>query len=81
MTCKDCIHDGTCHYFVDDMRDKYRCDNFKNKVDFVEVVRCSECKYQDDCAGQMVHTTRDYVLEQNISSYNKVDYCSYGARK
>ena len=55
------------------------CALFKNKADFVKVVRCSECKYKDDCAGQMVHTTRDYVLEQNISSYNKVSYCSYGA--
>jgi hypothetical protein len=49
--------------------------------DLVEVVRCKDCKYQDDCAGQMVHTTRDYVLELNVSTYNKVDYCSYGERK
>ena len=51
------------------------------KADFVEVVRCSKCKYKDDCAGQIVHTTRDYVLEQNISTYNKVDFCSCGERK
>ena len=25
-------------------------------------VKCKDCKYQDDCARQMVHTTRDYVL-------------------
>ena len=50
-------------------------------ADVVEVVKCSECKYNDDCARQMVHTTRDYVLEQNISTYNKVDFCSYGERK
>lgn len=50
-------------------------------ADVVEVVRCSECKYKDDCARQMVHTTRDYVLEQNISTYNKVDFCSYGERR
>ena len=49
--------------------------------DMVEVVRCKDCKYQDDCARQMVHTTRDYVLEQNISTYNKVDFCSYGELK
>lgn len=45
------------------------------------IVRCEECKYKDDCARQMVHTTRDHVLEQNISTYNKVDYCSFGVRK
>ena len=49
--------------------------------DVVKVVRCKDCKYQDDCAGQIVHTTRDYVLEQNISTYNKVDFCSYGELK
>lgn len=53
----------------------------KKKADLVEVVRCEECKYQEDCARQIVHTTRDYVLEQNISTYNKVDFCSYGERK
>ena len=31
-------------------------------ADVVKVVRCSKCKYQDDCAKQIVHTTRDYVL-------------------
>lgn len=50
-------------------------------ADVEEVVRCKDCKYRDDCAGQMVHTTRDYVLEQNVSTYNKVDYCSNGKRK
>lgn len=50
-------------------------------ADVVEMVRCSECKYKDDCARQMVHTTQDYVLEQNISTYNKVDFCSYGERR
>ena len=51
-----------------------------NRADVVEVVRCKDCKYQDDCARQMVHTTRDYVLEQNISTYNKIDFCSFGAK-
>ena len=58
-----------------------RCNSFKSTADVVEAVRCKDCKYQDDCARQMVHTTRDYVLEQNISTYNKVDFCSYGKRK
>ena len=92
MTCKDCLHydacfdNQTCGEFefvtnVDYEDMKEWCGAFKNKADFVEVVRCKDCKYQDDCAGQMVHTTRDYVLEQNISTYNKVDFCSYGEPK
>ena len=82
MKCKDCIHHNVCIWEneLEEESNKH-CSDFKNKADFVEVVRCSQCKYKDDCAGRMVHTTRDYVLEQNISTYNKVDFCSYGERK
>lgn len=80
-TCKDCIcYDILCQHTLQGDELKL-CEHFKNKEDYVEVVRCEKCEYKDDCAGQMVHTTRDYVLEQNISTYNKVDFCSYGKRK
>lgn len=78
-TCKECIHNDFCN--VDGYIDADDCTFFKNKADFVEVVRCEECRHKDDCAGQMVHTTRDYILEQNISTYNKVEFCSYGEPK
>ena len=86
MTCEDCIHYDVCviveHSSEEyDHYTEYDCEDFKNKADFVKVVRCEDCKYNGDCARQMVHTARDYVLEQNISSYNKVDFCSYGKRK
>ena len=87
MTCyTNCLHSDVCKCadgveYKDCENMKADCPHFKNKADFVEVVRCSKCKYKDDCAGQIVHTTRDYVLEQNISTYNKVDFCSYGERK
>ena len=79
-------------YLIEQFEDLFHNDNIMNPVikvldaieiidtapsaDVVNVVRCKDCKYQEDCARQMVHTTRDYVLEQNISSYNKVDFCS-----
>ena len=83
-TCKDCLHEKICkkrHFPSMFGLTGDGCDDFKNKADYVEVVPCVECKYKDDCARQMVHTTRDYVLEQNTSTYNKVDFCSYGERK
>ena len=83
--CEKCIYYDACllheDNFIDDVAKNGFCGKFKNRADFVEVVRCKDCKYQDDCARQMVHTRRDYVLEQNISSYNKVDFCSYGERR
>ena len=56
MTCMDCVHfKGVCEghglYFEDeyiknvafseDVKDL--CPDFKNKADFVEVVRCKDC--------------------------------------
>lgn len=89
-TCKDCIHERVCEnlcpkgllpYHSSDYPAETFCLEFKPTADVVEVVKCEECKYKEDCARQMVHTTRDYVLEQNISSYNNVDFCSYGEKR
>lgn len=85
-TCKDCLHFFICRKernreFWEEQGAEYGCKDFKDKTRFVEVVPCEKCIYKDDCARQMTHTTRDYVLEQNISTYNKVDFCSYGERK
>lgn len=84
-TCKECLHFEVCHFTFKGCEltdeEKKDCGFFKPKADYVEVVRCEECAYKEDCARQMVHTTRDYVLEQNVSTYNKVDYCSYGEKK
>ena len=82
-TCKDCVHYDVCHYHIDEETDMTitECGRFINKADFVEVVRCKDCKHKGNCAMQMAPPTRDYVLEQNISTYNKVDFCSYGERK
>lgn len=89
--CEACSTHKRYYMTVEECRARERPDRkwcFKMRLidnsptaDVVEVVRCSECKYKDDCARQMVHTTRDYVLEQNISTYNKVDFCSCGERR
>ena len=41
-TCKDCIHNELCniHGYID----ADECAVFKNEADFVEVVRCKDCK-------------------------------------
>ena len=47
-TCKDCLHfivcEKACHLF-DEQDVEKRCKHFKNKADFVEVVRCKDCKW------------------------------------
>ena len=50
-------------------------------ADVVEVVRCKDCKHQEDCEKQIVFWKRNHVLEQNEYQYNKIDFCSYGERR
>lgn len=65
MTCNDCIHYDVCkddyelgylfkdengNYFTDD------CQYFKNKADFVEVVRCKDCLHKINYKGRAMCT-------------------------
>ena len=69
-TCKDCIYYPACNYTM-------WCDLFKDKIDFVEVVRCWECKHCDPDNKHCDHpmgTTLPFSRKEN-------DFCSYGERK
>lgn len=85
MTCKDCIHLPVCQLMPSN------CEHFKNKADFVEVVRCKDCKrfmeYSDahkraveradgDCFLRLTHSCDEQFI---ACRYN--DFCSYGERK
>lgn len=88
MTCKDCIHFGACvgadgvEYATEEAL-KADCPHFKNKADYVEVVRCSKCKHGD---VNIVSKTVDG--QEEIKCYcdlkkalTDVDYyCPYGER-
>lgn len=81
MTCKDCIHIDVCVAYTP--TDLYHtCSSFKNKTDFVEVVRCRDCKfytigdYRCDHPEMYGEDCYDFWLETNED-----DFCSYGERK
>ena len=50
-------------------------------VSAVPVVRCRECKYQDECIRRIEFIGRNFVLEQNTYEYHPLSFCSYGQRK
>ena len=54
-------------------------------VDAVPVVRCKDCKHSEknggDCNSTLAITSRDYVLEQNVTKYITLEHCSYGERR
>ena len=77
-TCKNCIHERVCYAIIesglpyldnDKLPAEAFCMTFKNKLDFVEVVCCRNCKYWNsgDC----------YRLELSRPD----DFCSYGERE
>lgn len=66
--CKECIHYYVCR---DVYKDRLRCADFKNKADFVEVVRCKDCKHYD---GKWLCSIG------GVPSRKKDDFCSYGER-
>ena len=86
MTCKDCLYYEHCHSQIaygmgsDDLTGKYytdiesRCKSFKSKADFVEVVRCKDCLYNE--YGSCEHSM-NYPLNTN---YCPDFYCAKGLR-
>ena len=49
-SCKDCLVYGSCDFaddleYISEKELKADCPYFKNKVDFVEVVRCKDCDW------------------------------------
>ena len=82
MTCYDCIHCGACSDAGDSgfsclKEDVSKCKHFKNKADFVEVVRCRDCKYWRTEHGGFCEASNALSEVNNANN----DFCSYGERK
>ena len=52
-----------------------------NDVDAVPVVRCKDCKFNEDCIRRIEFMGRNPVLEMNTYEYHPLDFCSYGEPK
>lgn len=95
MTCKDCLYCEVCKdrvaqlgYDFDENGQIPSCGcevarGFKNKAEFVEVVRCKECKryekveyfsYDSEDATKNVCRLLSRQMQED-------DFCSYGERK
>ena len=83
-TCKDCIHYEACKkhghlkFTANDLYElmyqngvEKSCHHFKNKADFVEVVRCKDCIYKEECLQKV-----DCEYQ-----YREIVFCSYGVKK
>ena len=93
--CEDCIGFNSCEAWcvavekvlkTDGVREELKKDNaefcpsFKNKDNFVEVVRCKDCKYGEEQVP--VYGVIDYkCLKTKVSCLSATDFCSYGEKK
>lgn len=50
-------------------------------ADVAPVVLCENCIYSEDCNRFLSISHRDYVLEQNVTEYKLLYFCSYGKEK
>ena len=88
MRCQDCIHEDLC---MDKFKKQYQvyanknitvddCEHFKNKADYVEVVRCKNCIYfTKERMGDGIESICTCGSAMIIIDPDK--YCSYGKRK
>ena len=81
MTCRDCVSYEVCRIVRSNGDDRVLenspCKHFKNKADFVEVVRCKDCThfaYKDLSEPFCMFGNALCVADDN-------SYCSYGERK
>lgn len=78
-TCKDCVHCDVCDMpiITDGRKNASNCKKFKNKADFVEVVRCKDCK---KAIGQHpFYDEKTCVVHE--CSVPEDYYCASGERK
>lgn len=88
MSCYDCIHCDRCSDFESGFSahcaDVSKCKHFRNKADFVEVVRCKDCKYfiGEHKNGQGICCCGIKDTNYNAEFYPYADdFCNYGERR
>lgn len=85
MTCKDCIYRAMCykheHYAYGDEYDEKPCEMFKNKADFVEVIRCRNCNHCEIVIDQFDNDWYFCKKTMNNAEVKPDDFCRYGERK
>ena len=71
--CKDCLYYEVCPLGLAIKGKTGICLKFKNKADYVEVVRCGKCKHSNDDG-----TICRYSVGRTVEPEH---YCSYGEKR
>jgi hypothetical protein len=89
--CKNCISENVCKYKDETVslgitvkETIHDCKDFKNKADFVEVVRCKDCKHRysyevfDRDRQENYECRGCHILHED---FGENGFCSYGERR
>lgn len=82
--CGDCIYYPICGQWVEESETfpeiKGGCKVFKSKADFVEVVRCPDCKH---CIKDTEYSKKINMgyCEYDNTVHQKTHFCGYGERR
>lgn len=82
--CYECLHYEACSDVGDAgfsyLKDgEEKCDHFKNKADFVEVVRCKDCVWYEQNPWNNEEMVCRYYADW--SAPEPGDFCSHGERR
>lgn len=72
-----CVFCLNCRTSTEYLKSQNEADERWNTRRTPPIGRCEECQYQEDCRKQIAFDKRDYILEQNVSEFFKLGYCSY----
>lgn len=64
--------------FIDHV-EEFRAVTIIKDAPSIDIVRCGECKYKQQCHKAVEHTT--YEPTSVTIGYKSVDFCSYGERR
>lgn len=90
MTCNDCIYYEVCPLGLAIKGSTGTCLKFKNKADFVEVIRCKDCKHYKSYGRTSLLVDSKNIKAgwcQRRMRYDEEhrmlpdDFCSYGERR
>lgn len=85
MAYIDCIHYGVCTFY--DEKCTEQCVHFKDRENFVEVVRCKDCKHWEEIERHGGYNHNGFCMMQSKIFYSERPatdtdhFCSYGKRK
>lgn len=81
--CKDCVHFGICKkgFPWADGKGGGWCEDFKNKANVIEVIRCANCKHRKKGVFRAVDNLVYWQCEKYNVEILLTDYCSYGEKE